>query len=284
MAYDAQAIEVMVASPSDVAEERQIVRDVIVDWNAVNSKREAVCLMPVGWETHASPELSGRPQQIINERILESADLLVGIFWTRVGSPTGTSISGSIEEIERHLAAGKPVMLYFSTIPIVPSNLDREQFDALEKFKAWAMTQGLIETFDSTADFANKFRNQLQIALNSNPHLSRLSHGTKEDLVSIFNDRIRPADASLSPDAQELLLAAASDDNGMIAIRRFHGGAVISAGGRNFAKGADRRETARWVAAAEDLYALGLSRDINGKREIFELNHSGYSAADALKQ
>jgi hypothetical protein len=41
MAYDAKAIEIMIASPSDVVNERQAVREIIAEWNAVHSRREA---------------------------------------------------------------------------------------------------------------------------------------------------------------------------------------------------------------------------------------------------
>lgn len=282
MAYDAKAIEIMIASPSDVVKERQTVREIIAEWNAVHSRREAACLMPVGWETHSSPELAGRPQQIINERVLENADLLVGIFWTRVGSPTGESISGSVEEIERHLKAGKPVMLYFSTAPIVPSSLNKEQFDALEKFKAWAKGQGLIEEFESLEDFRNKFRNQLQLTLNANEHLRNVM----AEASAAFAPDLESVPAQNAPhvgkDAQELLLAAAKNPNGMILIRRHLGGSHISAGGQKFANDGDRRAVAKWVAAAEELNDLGYSRDINGKREIFELTHAGYQLAEKL--
>jgi hypothetical protein len=236
--------------------------------------------MPVGWETHSSPELAGRPQQIINERLLESADLLVGIFWTRVGSPTGKSISGSVEEIERHLKAGKPVMLYFSTAPVVLSTLDREQFDALEEFKGWAKTQGLIEFYDSPDDFRSKFRGHLQIALRTNQHLLWIS--AEAESLSPALGTSEPSAPRLSDDALEMLKAAAGDRNGMILIRRHLGGSHISAGGRQFAEGADRRSVARWVAAAEMLHDEGYTRDLNGKREIFELTHTGYELAESL--
>lgn len=282
MAYDAKAIEIMIASPSDVKDERQIVREVVAEWNAIHARKAALCLMPVGWETHSYPELAGRPQQIINVRLLENADLLVGIFWTRVGSPTGKSISGSVEEIERHLQAGKPVMLYFSTAPVVASTLDREQFDALEEFKEWAKTQGLIETYESQEDFRSKFRAHLQIVLSTNQHLLAVSEEAETlsaDIEIGGTPQIR-----LSNDALEMLKAASHDKNGMILIRRHLGGSQVSAGGRQFAENTDRRSVARWVAAAETLNDEGYTRDLNGKREIFELTHSGYELAERLNE
>ena len=55
MAYQATVLNVMIASPSDVADERQLVRDAIYDWNAIHSKQFGVMLNPVGWETHVAP-------------------------------------------------------------------------------------------------------------------------------------------------------------------------------------------------------------------------------------
>lgn len=282
MSYAAEALEIMIASPNDVGEERSVVREVIGEWNAVHSRAEAVCLMPVGWETHSSPELAGRPQQIINERVLEHVDLLVGIFWTRVGSATGKSISGSVEEIERHMDAGKPVMLYFSTAPVVPSALDRAQFEALEEFKKWASEKGLIENYDSVPDFRAKFGRQLQIALKANEHLWELRKAALSEFGELDSASIDPTER-LSSDATELLKAAGAAENGMVLIRRHLGGTHVSAGGRKFSEEGDRRSAARWIAAAEELELEGFTRDINGKGEIFELNHLGYEASEKLR-
>jgi hypothetical protein len=73
--------------------------------------------LPVGWEMHSAPDLAGRPQELINDRVLKDCDLLGGIFWTRLGTPTGESASGTVEEIKEHLAAGKASydLLFVST-------------------------------------------------------------------------------------------------------------------------------------------------------------------------
>jgi hypothetical protein len=170
MAYDAKVIEIIIASPNDVKEERQIVRDIIGEWNAVHARDRSVVLLPLAWETHSSPELSGRPQQLINDRLLAHADILVGIFWTRVGTPTGKAVSGSIEEIEEHHRSGKPVMLYFSDVPVAPDSVDREQYAKLTEFKR-AQGEGLVEYFGNREDFRNKFHHQLPLTLRDNEYL-----------------------------------------------------------------------------------------------------------------
>ena len=97
----------MIASPGDVADERDIIRSVIHDWNDVNAAATRVMLTPVGWETHAAPELGARPQELVNARVLKDCDLLVGVFWTRLGTPTGKEQSGTVEEINQHVKQKK---------------------------------------------------------------------------------------------------------------------------------------------------------------------------------
>jgi hypothetical protein len=88
MPYRATVYRVMVASPGDVSAERRVVADVIHEWNAIHSDDRRMVLMPVRWESHAAPEMGDRPQAVINRQILQDCDLLVAMFWTRLGSPT----------------------------------------------------------------------------------------------------------------------------------------------------------------------------------------------------
>ena len=41
MSYKAKVFKVMIASPSDVATERNVIRDVILDWNASSRSRRS---------------------------------------------------------------------------------------------------------------------------------------------------------------------------------------------------------------------------------------------------
>ena len=118
MSYKATVLEIMIASPGDVQEERLLTQQIIQEWNYTHSTSRQIVLMPVGWETHSTPLMGRPPQAIINERVLESCDLLIGIFWTRIGTPTTEAVSGTAEEIERHVNAGKPAMIYFSSRPV----------------------------------------------------------------------------------------------------------------------------------------------------------------------
>lgn len=163
MSYESRAYRVLIASPSDVKDEREASVRVIQDWNNLHSQNRRVVLLPVRWETHTAPEYNVRPQEAINRRIVDDCDLLVGIFWTKLGTPTGEADSGTLEEIERAAKAGKPVMLYFSHVPVDPNKLDLAQTEKLRAFKERVMPNALIETFDSSLDFRDIFAKQLEI-------------------------------------------------------------------------------------------------------------------------
>jgi hypothetical protein len=162
MAYDGRVYRILIASPSDVEEERDTAVSVIQEWNDLNSFIQKTVLLPLRWETHTAPELGTRPQEIINRSIVDECDLLVGIFWTRLGTPTGAADSGTLEEIERVVAAGKPALLYFSKVGIDPDDIDAKQINKLRDFKKSILQKGLVDTYETRPAFRDKFSVHLQ--------------------------------------------------------------------------------------------------------------------------
>src|SRR5574341_1775334 len=135
MSFTSETYRVLIASPSDLAEERQAATEAINDWNAQHAVAESVVLLPVKWETHAMPQSGVRPQLAINHQLVQGCDILVGMFWTRIGAQTGVAESGTVEEIDQFVAAGKPALLYFSSRPIDPNRIDLKQHKKLKGFK-----------------------------------------------------------------------------------------------------------------------------------------------------
>ncbi|HEV7425146.1 MAG TPA: hypothetical protein VGQ46_02175 [Thermoanaerobaculia bacterium] len=113
----------------------------------------AAILEPVLWETHARPEFGDRPQAIINKQIVEGCDILIGAFWTRLGTHTGAAESGTAEEIEEFRAAGKPVLLYFSSAPVVPDSIDEDQYHRLREYREKLKADGIVFSYDTLTDF-----------------------------------------------------------------------------------------------------------------------------------
>jgi hypothetical protein len=56
MSFKSQTYRVLIASPSDMVEERQAATEAVNDWNAQHAAAESVVLLPVKWETHATPK------------------------------------------------------------------------------------------------------------------------------------------------------------------------------------------------------------------------------------
>jgi hypothetical protein len=268
----------MIASPGDVASERAIVRDVVYEWNAVNSGARKIVLLPVGWETHSSPEMGAPAQQIINRQVLNKCDLLVGVFWTRIGTPTEKHLSGTVEEIEEHIASGKPAMLYFSSQPVAMDTVDLDQVQRLKEFKQSCQSRGLYEGYDSHAEFKEKFYRHLQLKLNEHPLFQVGGVGPND--TTIVESRTRIPD--LSQEARVLLKEASQDSGGTILHARYIGGTAIQTNGKNLIPSNDRREVAKWEEALEQLGSYDLVVDRGYKGEVFEITNLGYQVADMI--
>ena len=139
---------VMIASPSDVGEARAAVHTALSRWNESNTAKRNVVLVPRRWETGAVPMLGDHPQAIINAQLVDSADIVIALFGSRLGSPSAEAISGTVEEIERAESASRPVHLYFSTAPH-PNDVEPEQLIALRDFKTRLESRGLLGTYGS---------------------------------------------------------------------------------------------------------------------------------------
>jgi hypothetical protein len=149
MLFTATTYRVLIASPSDLTEEREAATMAINDWNAQHAVAEGIVLLPVKWETHAYPESGVRPQEAINAHIVQTCDMLIGMFWTKLGTSTGVAESGTVEEINQFVEQQKPALVYFSKRPIDPGKIDLKQHRKLRAFKDETYRQALVGSFDS---------------------------------------------------------------------------------------------------------------------------------------
>jgi hypothetical protein len=162
VSFTATVYRVLIASPGDLQEERGIIEDVIHAWNAAHAKANGAVLLPVRWESHSIPEYGDRPQELLNRSIVHDCDLLVGAFWTRIGTPTGRFESGTVEEIEQFTKARKPVLLYFSSRHVDPNQVDLDQFRRLREFRAQFQKLALVDQFSSPSDLHIRLTRHLQ--------------------------------------------------------------------------------------------------------------------------
>lgn len=149
--------KIVISSPSDIVEELDAVSEIIENWNITNSDDYGAMLEPVSWKTHATSEIGDRPQAIINKQLeLKDCDILIAIFWTKLGTPTGEAESGTIEEIEEFRKADKPVSIYFSSIPVSPKKIDIEQYKKLSEIIEKYKHAGLVIDYNSIEQFRSK--------------------------------------------------------------------------------------------------------------------------------
>ncbi|MFT8443202.1 hypothetical protein [Bifidobacterium aquikefiri] len=155
MSFTASVLRVVIASPSDIPEARDAVEGALHNWNDANSISKHIVLLPWRWETASVPLLGGHPQAQINEQGVDSADIVIALFGSRLGSPTPEAVSGTVEEIERSVATGKLVHLYFSTAPL-PRDIDTAQLDGLREFRHQISQRGLLGEFVNVAQLEHE--------------------------------------------------------------------------------------------------------------------------------
>jgi hypothetical protein len=136
MPFDAHVLKVLIASPSDTGSERDAAERALHGWNADRAEREQVILLPRRWE-NAVPRLGGSGQGVINQQMVDDADIVLAVFDARLGQATPAAVSGTAEEIQRAHEAGVPVHVWFSDEPI-PRDADLEQVRALNRVQGLA--------------------------------------------------------------------------------------------------------------------------------------------------
>ena len=155
MTFSATVVRVLVASPSDVPEARDAVESALNSWNLRYAAKRQIVVLPWRWESSSVPLLGKHPQALINEQGVDDADIIIAIFGSHLGSPTPDAVSGTVEEIERSLANGKPVHPYFSTASL-PHDVDIEQLQGLRQFKEELQKKGLLGEFDDVRQLENQ--------------------------------------------------------------------------------------------------------------------------------
>jgi hypothetical protein len=160
-------LTVFIASPSDVAAERDIAEEEI-DLLARECARRRLLLMPFRWETYR-PTLN-RPQTPLNDE-LRGAELTVAILWSRLGSvasvggnQTGTEEELSVAGEQVHSGRSDDVFLYFKTAD-PPANAEADQVAKVRQFRSRLDAAKSVLYFEvsSSPDFRERFRADLRL-------------------------------------------------------------------------------------------------------------------------
>ncbi|MDE2887550.1 MAG: hypothetical protein OXR72_04995 [Gemmatimonadota bacterium] len=162
-------LNVFVASPSDVKQEREVLETVVREINPILIRRFKVQLNLLKWET-AYPGFGADAQAVIDEQMSSDYQIFIGILWCRIGTPTKRANSGTIEEFEKAKARADSdpdsvqIMIYFKTTwPETPLHkMDLEQMSRVNEFREQISKSGLYCEFKSAVDFESLIRVHLQ--------------------------------------------------------------------------------------------------------------------------
>ena len=166
--YNANVYQIMIGAPSDIIEEIQMACETINRWNALNSEQYKIVLLPLHWSINSYPSAGNRPQHFLNQQLVEKSDLLICIFGTRIGTPTGKDISGTVEEFKEHVKVGKNVMMFFKNTAENVSSLDPQQLQQLNEFKQSIKESVLWWDYQKAENFKDLLFSKLQLYINNN--------------------------------------------------------------------------------------------------------------------
>jgi hypothetical protein len=169
MAETVRILRLLVASPGDVAHERNAVSTAAVELNKGVALAQGIQFQVIRWETDAYPSFHPAGPQGAIDKILrvDDCDIVVGIFWKRFGTPTADGRTGTEHELniayESWKATGRPnIMLYFSRKPYQPETKEElEQWQRVLTFKSEMQKSGLIWAYPNPHAFEQLIRRHL---------------------------------------------------------------------------------------------------------------------------
>ena len=157
--------KIFLASPSDLADERISIEEVILELNQTFCAGKDIELELVKWETHSAPGISNDgPQNVVNKDIGSNYDVFIGLLWTKFGTPTETAGSGTQEEFKIAYEKFKEnpnsvqILFYFKTsAPTSLSDIDPQQLAKVREFKNSLGEMGTLYWEYGTTEEFNRF-------------------------------------------------------------------------------------------------------------------------------
>lgn len=166
MAYPTLALHLLISAPSDVPiKDMATIRKTISQWNLNLGRVVGLTVLPVSWTEHAVAEFGDRPQAILNNQIVEESDFAVALFYDRLGTPTGEADSGTAEEINVLVEAGKSVAVLVnasSRPPLSGSALDERK--RLSSYLSEVREKALVFEYAHEGDLVGHLNNFLSRA------------------------------------------------------------------------------------------------------------------------
>lgn len=147
----------LVSCPGDIQSEIKLIDQAVEDFNDRYSDTIGILIRTKHWRKSSYAQSGGKPQALLNDQFVNDCDAAVSLLWTRFGTPTDEYGSGTEEEIEIMLAAGKQVFMYFSDKPIPPSKHDPKEYARVQAFREKYKDRGIYFTYSSDEEFSKFF-------------------------------------------------------------------------------------------------------------------------------
>lgn len=157
-------IKLFVSCPGDITDELDSIRLVVDDINKTIGEQNSYVLKLLNWKTDTYTQVGSDAQEVINNQIESQYDILIGLIWLRLGTPTKRDKSGTVEEINRALNnKEKEQLIYFKTSsPDDITKINPEELSKINQFKKDLGAKGVLyHEFPSTTKFESLFRIQL---------------------------------------------------------------------------------------------------------------------------
>lgn len=161
MAYPTLALHLLISAPGDVpVQDMATIRKTISQWNLNFGRVVGLTVLPVSWTEHAVAEFGDRPQAILNKQIVEEADFAVALFYDRLGTPTGEADSGTVEEINVLVEAGKSVAVLVSASSRPPlSGAALEERQRLTEYLSELRERALVFEYANEGELVGHINN-----------------------------------------------------------------------------------------------------------------------------
>lgn len=153
-------INLFISHPGDIKDEIDCIQSCVKEINKIQNEYILECLDGT-FDTYT--EVGEYPQEVISKQIGPKYDILVGIFWQRIGTPTKKEKSGTIEEIKGAISKKKQLLVYFNIS--CPQNLNQIDLGQLKEIRLFkeelSQAKLLYKEFESIENFSSMFRIQL---------------------------------------------------------------------------------------------------------------------------
>jgi hypothetical protein len=187
-----------IGSPSDTSDERKFCKEVFDQINRTIGEKFNFRLESLMWEDNSRPSFGEDGQDVINRQLLlQEYNIFIGIMWSRFGTPTLRSESGTLEEFEDAYQKYKnnkevEICMYFNKKDIPQNSIHPEQIGKVFEFKMRVSELGGL--YNEYAG-AEQFKENLRIHLTnyllekhnvSNANETRKAEDEKNDAIKSF--------------------------------------------------------------------------------------------------